>query len=303
MLLPISEVDRAKWGASEGLRMSVTGLQTASSSVDARPLVSLLGGFSVRVGGSSVALPKHSRRVLAYLCLDKAAEEDCDRGILAERLWPDSSAERSRASLRTALWRIRRECPTLVLSENDRVMLADDVTVDVHQYRRHAERLLSDKSDCARERAHLMARNCELLPGWDETWLLLAREQLRQLRLHALETSGRRLADQGRYPEAIDVMLMVVAEEPLRETAQSALIEAHLCEGNVIEARRQFELFAGLLWTELGMRPSPELCGRVGAHAPTRPAGPAPVVRARGATAATASAPALARGRNPSLQR
>jgi DNA-binding SARP family transcriptional activator len=271
MLLPISEVDRAKWGASEGLRMSVTGLQTASSSVDARPLVSLLGGFSVRVGGSSVALPKHSRRVLAYLCLDKAAEEDCDRGILAERLWPDSSAERSRASLRTALWRIRRECPTLVISENDRVMLDDDVTVDVHQ--------------------------------WDETWLLLAREQLRQLRLHALETSGRRLADQGRYPEAIDVMLMVVAEEPLRETAQSALIEAHLCEGNVIEARRQFELFAGLLWTELGMRPSPELCGRVGAHAPTRPAGPAPVVRARGATAATASAPALARGRNPSLQR
>ena len=248
--------------------MSATGLHTASSSVDARPLVSLLGGFSVRVGGCSVALPKHSRRVLAYLCLDKAAEDDCDRGILAERLWPDSSAERSRASLRTALWRIRRECPAVVHSENDRVMLADDVTVDVHQYRRHAERLLADRSDCPRERAQLMARNCELLPGWDETWLLLAREQLRQLRLHALETSGRRLADQGRYPEAIDVMLMVVAEEPLRETAQSALIEAHLCEGNVVEGRRQFDTFAALLWTELGMRPSPELFGRVGAKTP-----------------------------------
>src|SRR5256885_14136490 len=129
---------------------------------------------------------------------DVCSSDLCDRGILAERLWPDSSAERSRASLRTALWRIRRECPSLVLSENDRVMIADDVTVDVHQYRRHAERLLADKSDCPRERAHLMARNCELLPGWDETWLLLAREQLRQLRLHALEMSGQRLADQGR---------------------------------------------------------------------------------------------------------
>ncbi len=263
--------------------MSATGLQTASSSVDARPLVSLLGGFSVRVGGCSVALPKHSRRVLAYLCLDKAAEDDCDRGILAERLWPDSSAERSRASLRTALWRIRRECPALVQGENDRVMLADDVTVDVHQYRRHAERLLADRSDCPRERAHLMARNSELLPGWDETWLLLAREQLRQLRLHALETSGRRLADLGRYPEAIDVMLMVVAEEPLRETAQSALIEAHLCEGNVIEARRQFDTFAALLWTELGMRPSPELFGRVGAKSPPdKIAAPHPIRRVSG---------------------
>jgi len=253
--------------------MQASQLQTASSGLDARPLVSLLGGFSVRVGGHNVALPKHSRRVLAYLCLDKAAEDDCDRGILAERLWPDSSGERSRASLRTALWRIRRECPLLVQSENDRVMLADDVTVDVHQYRRHAERQLADRSDCPRERAHLMARNCELLPGWDETWLLLAREQLRQLRLHALETSGRRLADQGRYPEAIDVMLMVVAEEPLRETAQTALIEAHLCEGNVIEARRQFANFADLLWSELALRPSPELYGRVGAK-PPRPSDP-----------------------------
>jgi DNA-binding SARP family transcriptional activator len=63
-------------------------------------------------------------------------------------------------------------------------------------------------------------------------------------------------------------MLMVVAEEPLRETAQSALIEAHLCEGNVVEARRQFNSFAALLWTELGMRPSPELFGRVGAKSP-----------------------------------
>ncbi|MGD2212836.1 AfsR/SARP family transcriptional regulator [Mycolicibacterium nivoides] len=147
-------------------------------------------------------------------------------------------------------------------------MLADDVTVDVHQYRRRAERLLAGGSDCPHERAHLLARNCELLPGWDESWLLLAREQLRQLRLHALETSGRRLADQGRYPEAIDVMLLVVAEEPLRETAQGALIEAHLCEGNVVEARRQFERFAELLWTELGVRPSPELLGRVGAKSP-----------------------------------
>jgi DNA-binding SARP family transcriptional activator len=251
--------------------MSAPGLRTNFPSADTQPLVCLLGGFSVRVGGHRVALPKHSRRVLAYLCLDKAAEVDCDRGILAERLWPDSSTERSRASLRTALWRIRRECPDLLLGEHDRVMLGDDVTVDVHEYRSHAERLLADSSDCPRERAHLMARNCELLPGWDEAWLLLAREQLRQLRLHALETSGRRLADQGRYPDAIDVMLMVVAEEPLRETAQSALIEAHLCEGNIVEARRQFDAFATLLWSDLGMRPSPELFGRVGTAPPAAP--------------------------------
>jgi DNA-binding SARP family transcriptional activator len=249
--------------------MPLSGLRAASMEVDARPLVSLLGGFSVRVAGCNLALPMHSRRVMAYLCLDKTSETDCDRGILAERLWPDASQEHSRASLRTALWRIRRASPRLVCSENDRVMLADDVEVDVHQFRRHAERLLSELIDCPHERAQLMARNSELLPGWDETWLVLAREQLRQLRLHALETAGRRLADLGRYPDAIDVMLMVVAEEPLRESAQTALIEAHLCEGNVIEARRQFNMFADMLWAELTLRPSPELFGRVGATRPS----------------------------------
>ena len=79
--------------------------------------------------------------------------------------------------------------------------------------------------------------------GLGRNLVLLAREQLRQLRLHALRYPGAGWPNR-RYPEAIDVMLMVIAEEPLRESAQTALIEAHLCEGNAIEARRQFELFA-----------------------------------------------------------
>lgn len=227
--------------------------------------VSLLGGFAAWVGGVKVALPLHSRRVVAFLALDKTSEPDCDRGVLAERLWPDSPGDRSRASLRTALWRIRRASPRLVRVAHDRVMLGEDVDVDVHEVRFHAEELLARRQDCGRDRAVLMGRTTDLLPGWDETWLILAREQLRQLRLHALEVDAGRLAEQGRYADAIDVMLTVVAEEPLRESAQTALIEAHLREGNVCEARRQFDSFANLLSSELAMRPSPKLYSLVGA--------------------------------------
>ena len=240
----------------------------SAADVNERPALLLLGGFSLRIDKRSVALPLHARRVLAYLALDKIAEPDCDRGILAERLWPDCSVERCRASLRTALWRIRR-ASTHVLSGNaDRLSMADGVEVDVHLFRQEAERLLAEGADHARNRARLMARTTELLPGWDESWLLLAREQLRQLRLHALEVEAHRLADRGRYPEAIDVMLAVIAEEPLRESAQAALIAAHLAEGNVFEARRQFEMFAKLLWIELGVRPSAALYAKVGATPP-----------------------------------
>jgi DNA-binding SARP family transcriptional activator len=104
----------------------------------------------------------------------------------------------------------------------------------------------------------------ELLPDWDEDWLILAREQLRQLRLHALEASARRMLRQKHYPEAIDTMLVVVAEEPLRESAQSALIDAHLGEGNIAEARRQCAAYTEELWKELRLRPGSEFLRRVG---------------------------------------
>ena len=54
-------------------------------------------------------------------------------------------------------------------------------------------------------------------------------------------------------------MLSVVNEEPLRESAQTILIEAHLRVGNVADACRQYRRFRTDLWDELGLRPSEEL--------------------------------------------
>jgi DNA-binding SARP family transcriptional activator len=224
----------------------------------------LLGGFSLQVRGTQVALPMHSRRLLAYLSLDHAQNLSCDRGVLAERLWPDAGTERSRASLRTALWRIRRVDEHLVLVDPDTVRLGHEVSVDVHRFRRIADQMISEKDDHSTEAARLVARSTELLPGWDEPWLVLAREQIRQARLHALEATAARLRRARRFPEAIDAMLAVIAEEPLRESAHAALIEAYLSEGNASEAVRQFDTFAATLWHELGIRPSNALCERVG---------------------------------------
>ena len=45
--------------------------------------------------------------------------------------------------------------------------------------------------------------------------------------------------------------------EPLRESAHRALIRVHLAEGNAGEALRQYDLYAGMLWRQLGLGPSP----------------------------------------------
>lgn len=222
--------------------------------------LTLFGGFALRISGTRVSLPMHARRVLAYLSLKKMVEADSDRQVIAERLWVDSSPEKSRASLRTAVWRIRCAANDLLVGDAERLALADSVRVDVHEFRRKAEVLLSETTNTrTADLLPYLPSPGDLLPGWDEDWLLLTREQLRLLRLHALEHTARRLCAEGRYPQAIDMILCVVDEEPLRESSHAVLIEAHMRSGNPAEACRLFHRFEATLWHELGLRPTADL--------------------------------------------
>lgn len=119
----------------------------------------------------------------------------------------------------------------------------------------------------------------ELLPDWDDDWIAFERARLRQLCVHALEALCRRLSLAGRDGRAIDAGLAAVAAEPLRESAQRVLISAHLREGNVTEARRQYPSYRELLWESLGIEPSESLRALVGltsssAAKPTPACGP-----------------------------
>ena len=89
--------------------------------------------------------------------------------------------------------------------------------------------------------------------------MLVERERLRQLRIHALEQLATFLSELGRHAEALEAALAAVTAEPLRETAQRALIIVHLAEGNASEALRQYESYRRLLLENLGVEPSPTL--------------------------------------------
>ena len=99
----------------------------------------------------------------------------------------------------------------------------------------------------------------DLLPDWYDDWLLIERERFRQLRLHALESLCLYLADRGLFAAAAQAGLSAVAGEPLRESAHRALINAHLLEGNVSEAMRQYRIYSQILVTQLGLEPSEEM--------------------------------------------
>ena len=61
----------------------------------------------------------------------------------------------------------------------------------------------------------------------------------------------------------MEAAIAAIAAEPLRESAQRALIEAHLGEGNWVEAHRGFVTYRDLLRRELGVSPSHELASFV----------------------------------------
>jgi DNA-binding SARP family transcriptional activator len=191
----------------------------------------LLGAFKLILNQQVVPVPTGSQRLIAFLALD---DRLLPRMYVAGVLWPDVPTGRANANLRAGLWRLPAPC-RLVVEQSARYLQLADITVDVRDATALAEQLLDRSQLCTNGQLGSGARMkllAELLPTWyDEDWVLVERERFHQPRLHALEALCERLITAGRYGEAIDAGLAVVAAEPLRESAHRALIKAHLAEG------------------------------------------------------------------------
>ncbi|MCZ6738781.1 MAG: bacterial transcriptional activator domain-containing protein [Actinobacteria bacterium] len=103
----------------------------------------------------------------------------------------------------------------------------------------------------------------DLLPDWYEDWVELERERLRQLRMHALENLALEMCLALRYGEALEAGYASLRCEPLRESAHRVLIQIHLAEGNMVEARRQYDSYRTMLDSELGLTPSAQMEGLI----------------------------------------
>ena len=218
----------------------------ASEEVELR----LLAGFGVEVAGAEVSLPGSAQRVAAFVALH---ERPVQRAYVAGTLWLDSPEARAAGCLRSALWRIHRHTPELVVADAETLRLGPCVRVDLREAETRARTELSGVSSGTGPDALTL----DLLPDWYDDWVLLERERFRQLRLRALESMCTRLAAAGRLDEALEAGLAALAGEPLRESAHRALVELHLSEGNTAEALRQFRLCRRLLLEQLGVEPSP----------------------------------------------
>jgi DNA-binding SARP family transcriptional activator len=221
----------------------------------ARPhALELLGAYTYWTNGGDVRIPPSACTVVAFVALQPGPVH---RSILAGTIWPDVSDDRANGNLRSVLWRAKTSVPGLLACDDGTVAIAEDVDVD---YRREAEwsrRLIHGHATDADLDRDLSPHALELLPGMYDDWIVFERERFNQRWLHAAERMAIELAHRGRHAEALDCALAVVASDPLRESAQRIVVQCHVIEHNVVEARRRQDAYARLLRTELGVEPSP----------------------------------------------
>ncbi len=221
------------------------------------PVLRLFGGPFVVRDGRRYEIPEGSKRLLVFVALHPTRVE---RRYAASCLWPDGTERRAVGNLRSALWRLNRAHIDVLHADKYSIMLRDGVLSDVHALASWAAHIIGGNwHENDLDVVSLGPGVLDLLPGWYDDWVLMERERVRQRMLHAMEALSHALVQTGRCAEAVEAALIAVSAEPLRETAQLALLEAHLAEGNWVEGRRGYEAYRSLLAEELRAEPDPLL--------------------------------------------
>jgi DNA-binding SARP family transcriptional activator len=222
----------------------------------------LISGPYVVERGCRRELPENTRRVLALVAM---RPDRLSRPVAAGRLWPAGDERRAAGNLRSALWRLRGAGIDLVEGDRSTLGLRPDTLVDVRLAEGWALRMIDGCPTPVDLAATGWQENAfDLLPGWYDDWVVFERERLRQRMLHGLEAMSRLLVRAARPVQAVRAAGVAVSIDPLRESAQRVLIEAHLASGHTAAARRCLYRYRALLEGELGVTPRIELMALIG---------------------------------------
>ena len=211
--------------------------------------VLVLGSLTVERDGAVVALPAGARvrGLLAWLALHPGPQS---RATVAARLWPDVLDTSARASLRTAVWELRKALSdaggTILRTTRDDVELAAD-WVD-----RDAFEHASDPDE-----ALALVRG-ELLAGLEEEWVLEPRDEQRERTMAALAASAAAAEARGDLTTAIAADRRRTRLDPFAEAAHRDLIRRLAATGDRPGALRAYATLRDRMRRELGLSPAPE---------------------------------------------
>jgi DNA-binding SARP family transcriptional activator/tetratricopeptide (TPR) repeat protein len=191
--------------------------------------------LATRADGSSIALAPRDAVLLAWLAL----EGPTSRARLAELLWPASTTEAARNTLRQRLFHLRKHCGQLVTGGNA-LRLADTVRHDLDT----AVGVLGD----------LQFPDAPDL----NRWLHDQRERRIGVQRRDLEAQAQALENAGELAAALPVAQALLRLDALSEAAHRHVIRLHYLRGDRASALLAFDHCERTLKDEIGARPSAE---------------------------------------------
>lgn len=215
----------------------------------------LIGGMQVWLNGER-AVPPTSRRawaLLAWLALHPGAHP---RRVIAATFWPDVLDSTARASLRSAVWALRRSLGEsadhyLLFGHEQLGLRTDSPTwVDIHAVEELAALGRTEEA---------VAIGCgQLLPDFDEEWAIDARERYRPRIVALLENLATAAEVAGDMARAIQLTRRQQELDPLSEEPLQRLMWRLASGGDRAAALTAFGRFSVKLARELQIAPSPE---------------------------------------------
>jgi DNA-binding SARP family transcriptional activator/tetratricopeptide (TPR) repeat protein len=212
--------------------------------------VRLLGTVAAERDGEQLSLAPPVGRLLALLALRPGPH---DREAVAARLWPGGDGPAARASLRTAVWALRK-------AVGDDALIASRTAVGLRP-----ETVAVDLADCLRLAAagdvRAAATLCrdELLAGYTGDWADAARRQLRSELAGALAARSAAAERDGDAAAAARWSRLRCELDPLDEAAHADLVRQLAAAGDRAGAVIAGREVTGRLRTELGVGPGPLL--------------------------------------------
>ena len=219
----------------------------------------VIGPFQARRDGHITALPHSAERILAAVALVGPLA----RPHAGALLWPDAEPGRASANLRAALSRLAAAAAGFLQVSGEVLSLNDSVVIDLDQALAWVNATIYGAAQTAVTAAPPPSVGRELLPGWDEEWLINPRERLQLLQSQALESAAERLIAAGRPAEALPYALSAVQAQPWSESANRLIIEIHARRGDPSNALRRYHRFRRALEDELGVQPGPDMLAAI----------------------------------------
>ena len=228
--------------------------------------IRLLGQYAVAVNGQPLApLPtERSRLLLAYLALHPTPQP---RSHLIGLLWPDLPEKQARRRLTQEMWRINNELSKVGLTatltaQGDAIQFAVgvDVVCDAHQLQTLLERCQVENLTTWPSLAELTTlQRGELLPGYFDDWILVARERLFQAYSAAMMRLLSQCKRMGDWETATAVVDALRQLDPLSEVWIAESLQIALSLRRPGTSLQQYEQFVAALQETFEIAPSPEL--------------------------------------------